>query len=111
MCIRDSYCLYHSPCADGMSAAYAVWRLWGDKVVYLPMNYGQHIPMMQPGSKLIFLDFVFPRPIMEDLAKQHHEIIVLDHHQTAVEQLDGIEDEYTNILTVFDKARSGAMLA
>lgn len=75
------------------------------------MGYGEKMPALLPQSRLIFLDFTFPRAIMNDLAMQHRELLILDHHETAEKDLAGLDEEHQNVLMVIDQARSGAMIA
>ena len=45
-------CIYHGNCADGFTAAWAVWRALGDAVEFIPGNYGAARPKSAlPGSK------------------------------------------------------------
>ncbi len=51
------------------------------------------------------LDFAYKRPVMLDIEKQAKSLLVLDHHKTAKEDLEGLP------FCVFDMAKSGATMA
>ena len=57
------------------------------------------------------LDFAYPRPVMEAIARQVHTLVVLDHHKTAAADLAGLGATAPNIRLEFDMHRSGARLA
>lgn len=99
--------LYHANCPDGFGAAYAAWTVLGDAATYRPVNYGQPCPPEVEGgvSRLFILDFSYPRATLERLRECAREILVLDHHKTARDELAGLP------YALFDLDRSGAVLA
>lgn len=121
-------CIYHGNCFDGFTAAWAVWKRFGDDFDYFPAVYGDTPPDVT--NRHVFLvDFSYKRPVLMDMAKQARSLIVLDHHKTAAEDLAGLpepnflipaaylpgwpqwsfEDEQPRAL--FDMERSGAGIA
>ena len=96
--------LYHGQCTDGFGAAYAVWKRLGDKAEYIPMQHGQEPPEVT-GREVTFLDFSFPRPIIQAMQRQAKHLTIVDHHITAAEDLQDLEN------TTFDMNHSGAVLA
>ena len=99
------YVMYHAGCLDGFGAAWAAHTVLGDdNVDYLPASYGKPLPNFRPGSRIFILDFSYPRETMLELI-QHHEVTVLDHHETAEEAIGDLPG------CRYDCTRSGAILA
>lgn len=102
-------CIYHANCADGFTAAWAVWRAKGDEFAYHAAMHGSPPPEVD-GRDVVIVDFAYPRPIMEQLAAQARRVLLLDHHQTAQQELQPLLDAGV-IEGQIDQSRSGAMLA
>lgn len=98
--------LYHHPCADGMTAAYVAWKKFGSEAMYYPMSYGDKIPDIK-NKTVYLLDFSFKREQMLEAAAIADKVIVLDHHQSAEEELAPLLKDGT-IDGEFDMVRSGA---
>jgi len=82
-------CIYHGNCADGFTAAWAVWRALGDAVEFVPGIYGAAPPDVA-GADVIMVDFSYKRPVLDALADRARSVLALDHHKTA-EELAWIE--------------------
>jgi uncharacterized protein len=124
---KPDLCIYHGNCADGFTAAWAIWRRWPD-VEFLAHSYGQVAPNVK-GKHVLIVDYSFKRPVLEDMGKYAESITVLDHHKSAEADLAPFSVEWTalekNIVLAershfagtlpiqafFDMDRSGAMLA
>lgn len=111
-------CIYHGNCADGFTAAWAVWKQFYD-AEFVPGVYGQDPPDVA-GRDVIMVDFSYPEPIMRDIANIAGSLLVLDHHKTAQQDLAFLpRAEATweaHMLgggngAIFDMDRSGARLA
>lgn len=101
------YCLYHKNCLDGYGSALAAFLHFQESAKYIPVQHQEPVPELEPESTVYLLDFCYPRQIMQQLEAKHR-VIVLDHHQTALEDLQnfpGLKD------SVFDLTRSGAMIS
>ena len=96
-----TYVLYHAGCDDGFGAAWAAWKKLGDSAVYLPVKYGDALPDIDVGSRVVIVDFSYPRDALEWLAERC-KVVVLDHHKTAQEDLADLP------FAEFDMERSGA---
>lgn len=112
--ITPDICLYHANCADGFTAAWAIWTRWGDAVAYQAVRYGETPPDVA-GKHVLIVDFSYKAPVLREMAKTAASITVLDHHKSALEDLrefaaDGIGGGQ-NVHVTFDMAKSGAMLA
>lgn len=100
------YVLYHASCFDGFCAAWIAHKYFGDNAEYIPVQYGEDPPPMEMGSRVYILDFSYKKPVLENLL-QTHDVIVLDHHKTAQEDLNQFA---LNPCIVFDMNKSGARL-
>src|SRR5258708_37459253 len=81
-------CIYHANCADGFGAAWAVRHAFGDGVEFHPGFYGEAPPDVA-GRDVLLVDFSYKRPVLDEMAKAAHSILILDHHKTAAEDLIG----------------------
>lgn len=102
--------VYHSPCQDGFTAAWACWLKHPDWE-YFPAIYGQDPPDVT-GKDVYLLDYSYKRPVLIELAKKSKSITILDHHKTAEKDLSdlvGVEED--SIKVTFDMNKSGARLA
>lgn len=138
--MKPDICIYHGNCADGFTAAWAVWKRFGDDVQYVPGVYGAPPPDVT-GLNVVIVDFSYKRPVLAEMLKSANSLLVLDHHKTAEADLAAGGDEpriiamgsYTGrvdwqrylenlaqddcenagklVYTVFDMARSGAGIA
>ena len=61
-------------------------------------------------TDVYIVDFSFSREDTLDIAKKCKNLVILDHHITALEKLEGIEKESDNIEFFFDNNMSGATL-
>ncbi len=102
--------VYHGDCYDGFTSAFIAHEYFGGKVDLWPAKYGEPPPMVEADGRTVYiLDFSYPRDSMLALGKVARCIVVLDHHKTAREALDGLEFEVECAADVyFDMDRSGA---
>jgi uncharacterized protein len=98
-------CVYHYPCADGFAAAWVFRRKFGDGVELVPGQYQKEPPAFT-GRKIFLTDFSYKRPVVEKLLEQGNDITLIDHHKSALEDLDGLLPMDHSSL-----AHSGGMLA
>lgn len=128
--------IYHDKCMDGFTAAWAVWKRFGDAPEYLPCNYGMPPPPVLDGKHVLIVDFSFPRHLLDDMVNNGGaaSVVILDHHKTAQADLEpfqfhesspgalGAEDVprmvrdlaelgRPPIIALFDMERSGAGMA
>lgn len=103
--------VYHYPCADGFTAAYAAHLKFGDNAEYFPGDYSKRAILPNVDGKTVYiLDFSYEENVMRELAERAHEIIVLDHHVSAEKSLRPLLDKGI-IGGEFDMNRSGATMA
>ena len=100
---------FHDRCTDGFCAAWLASKAWPD-AEFLPVNYGdskKNPGILERGSgrHVLVVDFSFPREDLLKLREVAASLLVLDHHKSAAQDLDGLN------FCVFDMDRSGAGLA
>ena len=104
--VRRPLVLYHGGCTDGFTAAWAVdlaFREW-DGIEAMPVHYNSPPPDVD-GREVIIVDFSYPRDVLIEMNEEAESLIVIDHHKTAMEALDGLD------FAIFDMDRSGAGMA
>jgi len=99
-----TYVLYHHPCPDGCTAAAVAKRYLPADTIFIGVNYGQPVPEIGNSSQVYILDFSYPREQLIELAKRVNLLRVIDHHQTARANCEGMP------YCAFDMTRSGAAL-
>lgn len=125
-------CIYHGNCADGFTAAWVVWKAFDECEFHAGVH--QDPPPDVTGRDVIFVDFSYKRPVLDEMAKTARSIVILDHHKTAEADLAdftglpsgrgklahwdiahvwrGLDDlGYPRIAADFDMERSGAQMA
>jgi oligoribonuclease NrnB/cAMP/cGMP phosphodiesterase (DHH superfamily) len=96
--------IYHANCTDGFGAAYAAWKLLGDRAEYHAAKYGESPPEVS-GKNVVVLDFSYDNATTKRLMKEAKGFLIIDHHKTAMVELHDVT------CTRFDMNHSGAMLA
>ena len=96
--------IYHANCTDGFGAAYSAWKLLGNRAEYHACKHGD-LPPDVLGKNVVILDFSFNNATTKRLIKEANELLVIDHHKSAMVELHDISN------THFDMKHSGAMLA
>lgn len=119
-----SLCIYHSPCADGFGAAWAVWKRFPDWEFY-PGVY-QNPPPDVTDRDVVLVDFSYKRSVLDEMAGEARSLLILDHHKSAAEDLVGLPaarstwEQHVGYLgapgcsavgALFDMERSGAGIA
>jgi oligoribonuclease NrnB/cAMP/cGMP phosphodiesterase (DHH superfamily) len=95
--------IYHKGCTDGFTAAWLSWRTWPD-AEFIPVSYGEEPTINVKDKSVLMVDFSFKRPILEKMAAEATEILVLDHHKSAQADLEDLP------YCIFDMEESGASL-
>jgi oligoribonuclease NrnB/cAMP/cGMP phosphodiesterase (DHH superfamily) len=86
----QTICLFHND-ADGRASAAIVRQALGSETQLYEMNYGDQIPwqLIEKAGRVVVVDFSLPKPDMEAIA-QDRQLIWIDHHKTALDQLPGL---------------------
>lgn len=102
--------IYHGNCIDGSSAAVCAYLKLGKEADYLPAVHGKTEKdfnfLICENRDVYFLDFCFSRETMEKIKGVANKFIILDHHKTSRDNLEGL-----NFEGKFNMEKSGAMLA
>jgi hypothetical protein len=103
-------CIYHALCPDGFTAAWVVWKFFGEgNVDFHAASHGDAPPEVE-GREVYLVDFAYPRPAIEAMVRHARKLTVIDHHVTAKEDLEGlIQDGVMD--GVFDMDKGGCLLA
>lgn len=107
--------IYHGNCADGFSAAWCFWRKYGNDADYVAGVYQQDPPDVTERD-VYLVDFSYKRAVVEEMLKAANSVCLIDHHKTAIEDLQPIfmTDSWTGapqLAHYTDLNRSGATLA
>lgn len=103
--------LYHANCNDGSASALGAWLALGDEgVEYIPVQYGYPPPGDLGGESIIMVDFSYKRKVLDELAGIAKNIIIIDHHKSAKDELQDIGAAQSNVVAIFDMDKSGAVL-
>lgn len=95
--------LYHANCWDGFCAAWLLYNVFDHDAEYIPVQYGNAPPEIQ-GDEVFIVDFSYKREVLLALKAEHPSLIVLDHHKSAKDDLEGLD------FCTFDLDKSGARL-
>ena len=96
--------IYHAGCTDGFGAAYSAWKCLGNRAEYFAMSHGDDPPNVK-GKSVAILDFSFKNDVTKKMIKHAKDLIVIDHHKSAMVELHDISNCH------FDMNHSGARLA
>lgn len=106
-------CIFHSSCADGFGAAWSLHHnMPHANIEFWPAKYDdkpEDIPNVQ-GRLVYMLDFSYKRNVMAYMLREAETFCLLDHHKSAAEALEGLDDPRSGRIN-FDMNRSGAMMA
>lgn len=108
--------IYHANCVDGFSAAWCFWRYHRDTADYVAGVYQQDPPDVT-GRDVYLVDFSYKRTVVEQMLKAANSVCLIDHHKTAIEDLQPLfmQDSWTGepkqLAHFTDLNRSGATLA
>jgi len=101
--------VFHKDCIDGFAAAFAAWRLLGDRATYVAAEHGPAAPLHLDvrDRRVVVLDYCFPAAVTSRMISEAASFLVLDHHASAEKELTGVPQQHK----VFEMKQSGATLA
>lgn len=119
--LKKAIVYYHDNCADGFGAAWvfkntlhSIYFTLRAPVEYRPISYGTEIdvsPTDFGGADVYILDFSFSEPIIRAMCKFAADVVLIDHHKTAIDKLDNlILNPPENLKLILDVTQSGAAL-
>jgi uncharacterized protein len=106
--------IYHAHCPDGFAAALAA-NLWFEQqgltkqVTYHAARHGT-LPPDCDNMEVYIVDFSYKRDTLISLCQQANKVILIDHHISALKDLENLEQEQPNLEVHFDMEHSGAIL-
>lgn len=100
--------IYHGNCADGFTAAWVTGAFYGRSNIEFFAGVYQTPPPDVTGRTVVIVDFSYKRDAMLQILEKAKEVIWLDHHISAIRDLEGVEGFKDKVL---DINRSGAMIA
>lgn len=107
-------CIYHGNCADGFASAWVVRKKFGEENVEFHPGVYQFPPPDVSERDVIILDFSYKRAVIEEMLKTAHSITIIDHHKSAIEDLEplkySLQESFGLLNLMFDLKHSGAML-
>ncbi len=86
-------CLYHAD-ADGFGAAYSLWKALKetDELMFIEVQYGQEPPYEAlrefAPDRVYIVDFSYKAGVLKDFLNEFPETMVIDHHVSAMDDLD-----------------------
>lgn len=98
--------IYHGNCADGFSAAWCFWKKYGNGADFHAGVY-QTPPPNCAGRDVYLVDFSYKRAVVSEMINAATSVTLIDHHKTAIDDLDGLP----GLRQYIDLDRSGATLA
>lgn len=105
--------IYHGGCPDGFAAAFTISTLFRQEDEYccdlVAGVYGQDPPDVT-GRDVYMVDFSYRRAVLKKMCLAARSVIVIDHHTSAEQDLEGLEQEHGNLKVVFDMNKSGSVL-
>lgn len=105
--------IYHANCLDGFGAAYAAHAGLSAQNIeaeYYAASHGDEPPDCS-GRDVYIVDFSYKRNVLKEICATAKTVTILDHHITAQDELEGLEQEHANLTVVFDMDKSGAVLS
>jgi uncharacterized protein len=106
--MKDKLCIYHGNCADGFTSAWVVNKVHPEAEFFAGFYSN---PPPEVTDKIVFIvDFSYKRAVMEELVKKAHLVIHIDHHDTAIKDMEGYKDPKFETFYSPENTESGAML-
>lgn len=107
-------CIYHGSCIDGFTAAWVVRQalvIDQEKNVEFYAGYYQTKPPDVTDKIVYMVDFSYKNPVMLDMLKTAKRIIHIDHHVSAITDMESVDLPNLEKFYSKDNTASGAMLA
>jgi oligoribonuclease NrnB/cAMP/cGMP phosphodiesterase (DHH superfamily) len=107
--MSKTICIHHGNCADGFSAAWIVNKAIGPDIEFHAGFY-QTEPPDVVGKIVYIVDFSYKRSVMEEIVSKASKVIHIDHHDTAIRDMEGFTSPNFECLYSHKNTESGAML-
>ena len=102
--------VYHSPCPDGICAAWVV-KMFNSSISLIPFKHNAAPNTSLTGKRVIFVDCCYSPDVMDSLKIK--KVLILDHHDSALTSYEGYcyPDTMESFSAYFDMNKSGAQMA
>lgn len=105
-------CIYHGNCADGFGAAWVFKRHSSMEFNFYAARYQQEPPWeLIDGRNVYLVDFSYKLPVMLQILERAKHVVLIDHHKSALEDLNDIMLSDRRLAHKCSLDHSGAMLA
>lgn len=103
--------IYHNvkpdfPCPDGLAAAWVGAKVYPDADLIGWQYQEESPPKITPDSRVVIVDFSFPKEVLQNWTDAGCEVVVIDHHKSAQAMLEG----FAGGILRFDMGKCGAVL-
>ena len=71
---------YHGDCHDGFAAAWVIWKKFGDKAKYIPVNHETPPPPIK-NNTIYLIDINYSQKTIDELTSKNEKIIVINHQE------------------------------
>lgn len=106
--MTDKICIYHGNCADGFTAAWVVKKIHSDAIFHA--GFYRDPPPDVTGKIVYIVDFSYSREIMEEIVEKAAKVIHIDHHETAIRNMETLSNPKFEKFYSPENTESGAML-
>lgn len=106
--MTEKLCIYHGNCADGFTAAWVVKKVHPDCKFHA--GFYRDVPPAIRGKIVYIVDFSYPREMMELIVNEAARVIHIDHHETAIRNMEGFSNPKFESFYSPENTESGAML-
>ncbi len=106
MTFTVDHVIYHAGCPDGYTAAWLLTTASTTPPVLHEGRYGQPPPDRLSGL-VVIADFSYPPGTLAEIAARVDTLVVLDHHETAIRQIETHTGFPANCEFTLDPGRSG----
>ena len=87
--MENIICIYHGNCADGFTAAWAVWKRFPNAEFHAGV-YGEDPPDVSQ-KRVILVDFSYKPDVLREMSRKAESMLILDHHKSAMEEIKNYE--------------------
>lgn len=89
--VKNTVCFYHSADLDGICSG-AIMKKFLPGAELIGYNYGKPFPWEKVQGKNVYMaDVSLKRPEFERLLEESNAFIWIDHHKSAIEEMEGLE--------------------
>lgn len=102
-------CLHHANCPDGIGGAFPFWKK-NKNILLIGVRHSERIPLeFLVGKTVVIVDFCYSKKEIELICKTAKYVLILDHHDTSLREIKGLELD--NLSYLFDTKRAASQIA